>query len=154
MAKALQQCRTAGVLWAEAIAMEPRAQQKTKSSDALKACDNDAHVILAVSRLFWRDRKEEKARSWCNRAVTLDPDFGDAWGNYYAFELQHGVPEQQQEVLRRCIAADPHHGDEWTSVSKDTRNIYKTTEQILKAVAAKMALGKYLPEALEKTSHH
>ena len=38
-------------------------------------------VILAVSRLFWRDRKEEKARSWCNRAVTIDPDLGDAWGN-------------------------------------------------------------------------
>ena len=84
----------------------------------LEACDNDAHVILAVSRLFWRgrregrarrgtslltrprrgfrrDRKEEKARSWCNRAVTLDPDLGDAWGNYYAFELQHGVPAQR-----------------------------------------------------------
>ena len=37
MAKALQQCKTAGLLWAEAIAMEQRAQQKTKSSDALKA---------------------------------------------------------------------------------------------------------------------
>lgn len=93
------QCRTAGILWAEAIAMEPRAQQKTKSSDALKACDNDPNVIMAVSRLFWRDRKEEKARSWCNRAVTLDPDLGDAWANYYAFELQHGVPEQQQVSL-------------------------------------------------------
>ena len=100
MAKALQQCRNAGTLWAEAIAMEPRAQQKTKSSDALKACDNDPHVIVAVSRLFWRDRKEEKARSWCNRAVTLDPDLGDAWANYYAFELQHGTEEQQKEVLQ------------------------------------------------------
>ena len=85
--------------------MEQRAQQKTKSSDALKACDNDPHVILAVSRLFWRDRKEEKARSWCNRAVTLDPDLGDAWGNYYAFELQHGTEEQQKEVSRTLTVA-------------------------------------------------
>ena len=30
--------------------------------------------------------------------VTLDPDLGDAWGNYYAFEVQHGTPEQQEEV--------------------------------------------------------
>mmetsp|Transcript_20137 Transcript_20137/g.34277 ORF Transcript_20137/g.34277 Transcript_20137/m.34277 type:complete len:213 (-) Transcript_20137:33-671(-) len=151
MAKALQQCRTAGILWAEAIAMEPRAQQKTKSSDALKACDNDPHVILAVSRLFWRDRKEEKARSWCNRAVTIEPDLGDAWGNYYAFEMQHGQPEQQAEVMRRCVAADPHHGDEWTRVSKDYESCAGwTTEQILRRVAASMALGKYLPEALEK----
>ena len=157
--------------------MEQRAQQKTKSSDALKACDNDPHVILAVSRLFWRDRKEEKARSWCNRAVTLDPDLGDAWGNYYAFELQHGAPaqhecvgmlgavaeppldlpigtpEQQEEVLRRCVAADPHHGDEWTRVSKDIEHCLGwSTEQILRRVAANMALGKYQPEVLERVA--
>jgi len=148
--KALQQCRTAGILWAEAISMEARAQQKTKSSDALKACDNDPHVILAVSRLFWRDRKEEKARSWCNRAVTLDPDLGDAWANYYAFELQHGTPEQQAEVLRRAVAADPHHGDEWTAVSKHPKHLRLATEELVKKVAAGMALGKYEPEALEK----
>ena len=35
-----------------------------------------------------------------NRAVTLDPDLGDAWGNYYAFELQHGTEEQQKEARR------------------------------------------------------
>jgi len=150
MPKALQQCRTGGILWAEAIAMEPRAQQKTKSSDALKACDNDPHVVLAVSRLFWRDRKEEKARSWCNRAVSIDPDLGDAWGNYVAFELSHGSPEQQAEVLRRCVAADPHHGDEWTRVSKDVRCMHWSSEQIVKRVAQNMALGKYEPEALEK----
>ena len=152
MAKALQQCRSAGILWAEAISMEPRAQQKTKSSDALKACDNDPHVILAVSRLFWRDRKEEKARSWCNRTVTLDPDLGDGWGNYYAFEKQHGTPEQQVDVLRRCLAADPHHGEEWCRVSKNIEQAANLTcEQILAKVAEHMALGIYEPEALERT---
>ena len=30
--------------------------------------------------------------------MTLDPDLGDAWANYYAFELQHGTEEQQKEV--------------------------------------------------------
>jgi pre-mRNA-processing factor 6 len=150
LAKALQQCRTAGILWAEAISMEARAQQKSKSSDALKACDNDPHVILAVSRLFWRERKEEKARSWCNRAVTLDPDLGDAWANYFAFESQHGTPEQQAEVLRRAVAADPHHGDEWTAVSKNPRNLRCSTDELVKRVAENMALNKYEMEALEK----
>ena len=150
LAKALQQCRTAGILWAEAISMEARAQQKSKSSDALKACDNDPHVILAVSRLFWRERKEEKARSWCNRAVTLDPDLGDAWANYFAFESQHGTPEQQTEVLRRAVAADPHHGDEWTAVSKNPRNLRCSTDELVKRVAENMALNKYEMEALEK----
>ena len=152
MPKALQQCRTAGILWAESITMEPRAQQKTKSSDALKACDNDPHVILTVSRLFWRDRKEEKARSWCNRAVTIDPNLGDAWGNYVAFELAQGSPEQQAEVIKRCVNADPHHGDEWTRVSKDVRCLKWSTEQIVRKVAQNMALGKWEPEALEKSA--
>ena len=150
MPKALQQCRTAGILWAESISMEQRAQQKTKSSDALKACDNDPHVILAVSRLFWRDRKEEKARPWCNRAVTIDPDLGDAWANYVAFETAQGTPEQLEEVVRRCVAADPKHGDEWTRVSKDVKHLTWSTEQVVKLVAKNMALGKYEPEALER----
>ena len=108
------------------------------------------NVILAVSRLFWRERKEEKARSWCNRAVTLDPDLGDAWANYFAFESQHGTPEQQTEVLRRAVAADPHHGDEWTAVSKSPRNLRCSTDELVKRVAENMALNKYEMEALEK----
>lgn len=31
MAKALQECPTSGILWAESIFMEPRPQRKTKS---------------------------------------------------------------------------------------------------------------------------
>lgn len=50
MAEALQKCPTSGLLWAEAIKMEPRLQRKTKGIDALKKCDNDPHVLLAVAR--------------------------------------------------------------------------------------------------------
>jgi pre-mRNA-processing factor 6 len=37
----------------------------------------------------------EKARSWFNRAVTLNPDIGDHWAHFYKFECQFGTPEQQ-----------------------------------------------------------
>lgn len=47
---ALQECPTSGVLWAEAIEMEPTPQQKAKSVDALNRCDNDPHVIIAVAK--------------------------------------------------------------------------------------------------------
>lgn len=50
IAKALQECPTSGLLWAEAIFMEPRPQRKTKSVDALKKCEHDPHVLLAVSK--------------------------------------------------------------------------------------------------------
>ena len=47
---ALQECPTAGILWADAIFMEPRPQRKSKSVDACKKCEHDAHVLLAVSK--------------------------------------------------------------------------------------------------------
>lgn len=45
MAKALQECPTAGRLWAEAIFMESRPQRKTKS------------VRLFCNENFWRELK-------------------------------------------------------------------------------------------------
>lgn len=47
---AMQECPTSGILWAEAIFMESRPQRKTKSVDALKRCEHDCHVLLAVAR--------------------------------------------------------------------------------------------------------
>jgi hypothetical protein len=48
-------------------------------------------VILAVARLFWEERKIEKARTWFNRGVTADPDLGDLWAFFLKFEMQHGT---------------------------------------------------------------
>jgi pre-mRNA-processing factor 6 len=56
----------------------------------------------------------------------------------YKFELQHGNEEQQQLVLKKCIDADPRHGQAWIKVSKDTSNTRLKTEQILKRVVASL----------------
>eukprot|EP00198_Chlamydomonas_reinhardtii_P003302 XP_001692638.1 splicing factor, component of the U4/U6-U5 snRNP complex [Chlamydomonas reinhardtii] len=136
LAKALQDCPTSGPLWAEAISMAPRPARKTKATDALKRCDNDPHVVAAVAQLFWADRKVEKARSWFNRAVTLNPDIGDHWAQFYKFECQFGTPEQQADVSSRCAAAEPHHGERWCRVSKDTRNAHQPPEVLLRRTVA------------------
>ncbi|CAM9224613.1 unnamed protein product [Ectocarpus sp. 6 AP-2014] len=136
MAKALQECPGSGVLWAEEILVAQRAEQKSKSLEALKRCDNDPHVITAVARRFWADRKYAKARKWFNRAITLDPNMGDAWAAYYAFELQQGTEVEQKDVLDRCVAAEPAHGELWTSVSKTTENRRLDKASILKKVVA------------------
>lgn len=47
----MQECPNSGILWAEAIFLEARPQRKTKSVDALKRCEHDPHVLLAVSKL-------------------------------------------------------------------------------------------------------
>ena len=92
-----------------------------------------------------------KARSWFNRAVKLNPDYGDAWVYYYKFELQFGtevcaadlpfVPNQQcvvsfhqaqhEDVLKHCLTAEPRHGELWQSISKSPANWRFNTRQIL-----------------------
>lgn len=134
MARALQECPSSGILWATSIEMVPRPQRKTKSLDAHKKCDHDPYVTVAVAKLFWHDRKVDKARSWLNRAVTVAPDIGDHWALYYKFELQHGTEEDQKDVVKRCIAAEPKHGEKWQSISKAVENSHQPTEAILKKV--------------------
>ena len=63
----IQECPTSGRLWALAIEMEAKPQRKTRSVDAMKKCEHDPHVLLAVSRLFWSDRKVQKCRDWMAR---------------------------------------------------------------------------------------
>ncbi|XP_056171510.1 protein STABILIZED1 [Syzygium oleosum] len=140
MAKALQECPTSGIVWAASIEMAPRPQRKTKTADAFKKCNNDPHVFVALAKLFWHDRKVDKARTWLNRAVTLKPDVGDFWALYYKFELQHGTEDTQKDVLMRCVAAEPKYGEKWQVISKAVKNSHQPTEAILKKVV--VALGK------------
>jgi len=151
MSRALQECPESGILWAEDITYSPQPQQKSKSVDALKKCDNNPHVIVAVARLLERDRKYAKARKWFNRAVTLNPDLGDSWIYYYAFELKlqsvgggaEGTGEGAQgggaeEVLKNCVAADPRHGELWCAVSKQTEFRRLDTAGVLKRAVERL----------------
>ncbi|RWS26275.1 pre-mRNA splicing factor-like protein [Leptotrombidium deliense] len=135
MAKAMQECPNSGILWAELIFMENRPQRRSKSYDALKRCDNDSHVVLACSKLFWIERKIVKAREWFNRTVKIDPNFGDSWAYFYKFELMFGNEEEQDSVIQRCIKAEPRHGEEWCKVSKDIKNWKLKITDILEIVA-------------------
>jgi hypothetical protein len=36
------------------------------------------------------------------RAVTLNPDFGDAWAYWYKLEMQHGTDDTRKQVIQRC----------------------------------------------------
>lgn len=66
---AMQECPNSGILWAESIFMESRPQRKTRSVDALKRCEHDPHVLLAVSKLvpernLWSLFTRNSATSW------------------------------------------------------------------------------------------
>ena len=141
MARALQECPTSGRLLAENISTAPKVQQKSKSADAIKRCPEDPYVIVAVASLFEFDRKNDKARKWFDRAVVLNPDLGDSWARYYAFELEAGTKEQQERVKERCVAAEPKHGELWAGVMKDMANRTKSVAEGL-MLAAQIVLKK------------
>jgi pre-mRNA-processing factor 6 len=138
MAKALQECPSDGSLLAENIYMSPRVQQKSKSADAIKRCPEDPRVIAAVASLFASDRKIEKARKWFDRAVLLDPDLGDSWARFYAFELRINDQDRLEAIRKRCVQAAPRHGELWAQVLKEVSNRTRSTSDILEMVSKKI----------------
>jgi pre-mRNA-processing factor 6 len=145
MARALQECPDSGILWAEELLACSKQQQKSKSIEADKRCNNDPHVVIAIARLFETDRKYPKARKWFERAVTLAPRLGDAWIYLYAFELRQAKMAKLSEktcepILAQCTAAQPNSGELWCAVAKKTENRRKDVGTILKLGAAGVLL--------------
>jgi len=91
LARGLQECPASGLLWSMSIWSEPRPMRKSRSVDALKKSADNPVIICTVARLFWVERKIEKARQWFGRAVATDADLGDLWGWWLKFERQHGT---------------------------------------------------------------
>ena len=135
MAKALRECPDSGLLWAEQVRSASRPQRKSRSVDALKRCGDDCNVVAAVARLFWIDRKLDKARTWFHRVCTLDPNNGDHWAVFYKFEGKNGTHEAAEAVLSRCVDAKPTKGEVWCAVRKDPKRWHNSIEQVLKKTA-------------------
>ncbi|KAG6380044.1 hypothetical protein JVT61DRAFT_8124 [Boletus reticuloceps] len=137
LSRGLQECPTSGILWSMAIWAEPRPTRKSRSVDALKKSKDNSIVTCTVARLFWAERKVEKARQWFSRSVATEQDRvqGDHWAWWLKFERQHGTTEYVADVVKQCIAAEPHRGPMWQSVAKDDRNVGKNIKEMLELVA-------------------
>jgi pre-mRNA-processing factor 6 len=118
--------------------LEPRTQRKPRSLEAIKKVDSDPVLFVAVARIFWGDRKLDKAQSWFEKALVLDADQGDSWAWYYRFLCQHGTEAKRGEVVTKCVLNEPRHGEVWQAVAKKPENARKGTEEILKLVAAEL----------------
>jgi pre-mRNA-processing factor 6 len=153
MAKALQEVPNSGLLYAESILnLEPRTQRKPRALEAIKKVDNDPILFVTIARIFWAERKLEKAQNWFEKAILLDSDLGDTWAWYYKFLLQHGTDvsisphvgdfktnvrqEKRADVIAKATLSEPRHGEVWQTVSKDPKNSGKKIDDILKMVAA------------------
>ncbi|KAJ5172343.1 hypothetical protein N7492_004936 [Penicillium capsulatum] len=137
MAKALQEVPASGLLWSENIwHLEPRAQRKARSLEAIKKVDNDPILFITVARIFWGERRLEKAQTWFEKAIVSDSDYGDGWAWYYKFLQQHGTEDKRSDVASKCVTTEPKHGEIWQSIAKDPANASKSTEEVLKIVAS------------------
>lgn len=140
LSDALRECPKSGTLWATRIfSLSPLTKRKPLSLEAIKANDQSPLIRVAVARVFWEKRELAKAQKYFEQAIALDPDFGDGWGWYYKFLVQHGEPEKREEVMGQCVSVEPRHGDVWERVRKDVKNWRKGTEEILKLVAEELA---------------
>ncbi|KAK9453054.1 PRP1 splicing factor, N-terminal-domain-containing protein [Dipodascopsis uninucleata] len=137
-AKALQECPLSGQLWAESIWMESRTQRKPRFVDALRKCENDPILIASVARLFWAERKVDKAKSWLERAIKADSDVGDHWALFYKFLQQYGTDEERADLIAKFKVADPHHGEIWPAVVKDVNNFGRSKQDLLLLAAEKV----------------
>ena len=139
MAQALQEVPDSGLLWSERIwHLEPRTQRKSRSLEAIRKNDNDPILYVTVARIFWGERRLDKAATWFQKAAVIDADYGDTWAWWYKFLLQHGTEEKQQDVISKCVLNEPKHGEIWQSVSKVPENAKLNTEEILKLVTKKL----------------
>lgn len=87
-----------------AIWSEPRPTRKSRSADALRKSADDPLILSTVARLFWAERKIEKARQWFERALTANSDLGDNWGWWLKFERQHGVAVRKHIQQLLCLS--------------------------------------------------
>ena len=100
MAKALQEVPNSGILWSESIwYLEPRTQRRPRSLEAIKKVENDPVLFVTVARIFWGERRLEKAASWFEKAIFLDSDLGDTWAWYFKFLMQHGTDVSFETLL-------------------------------------------------------
>jgi len=128
-----------GLLWAEKIwHLTERKQRKPRAVEAVKEAENDPVLLVAVARIFWGERRLEKAQNWFERALVRDSDLGDSWAWYYKFLCEHGTDEKRAEVVKKCVSVEPRHGEVWQRVAKDPKNAHKSVEEILKMVAAEI----------------
>ncbi|KAF4996573.1 hypothetical protein FGRMN_4414 [Fusarium graminum] len=139
MAKAQQEVPNSGLLWAEQIwHLEARTQRKARSLEAIKKVESDPILLSAVARIFWGDRKLEKAQNWFEKALVADSDCGDSWAWYYRFLCQHGTEEKRADVMTKCVLNEPRHGEVWQAIAKKPANARKSCEEILKLVAEEL----------------
>ena len=148
MSRALSECPKSGVLVAERILyLEDRTRRKTAALQAMRTLDeNDKHVFIAIARIFWGQRALEKAVTWFEKAIKVDPDYADGWVWFNAFLQKHGSEEKKHELVNQFALEEPRHGEIWQKVAKAPENLGKSAEELLRLTVDEVHDAKWRVE--------
>lgn len=102
---------------------------------------NDPYVFIAIGKIFWVEKKQNKARKFLARAAELDKDNGDTWLHLLEFEKMYGDANNVAKVKVDFLKADPHHGEMWCKEFKKVANWRKDRFEILNSM--RVVLPKY-----------
>ncbi|KAI9675608.1 MAG: hypothetical protein M1817_000974 [Caeruleum heppii] len=139
MAKALQELSTSGLLWAESIwHFEARTHRKTRTVEALRTVESDPYLFVTAARVFWSERKTDKARSWFEKAILAQSDLGDSWGWYAKFLEEYGTDEARADLRAKIVLAEPKYGEVWQAVAKAPGHARWGVEKILEEVVKRL----------------
>lgn len=101
------------------LRLNQKPREKKKIVDALNACQDDPYVNLSVAKLFWKERKNEKARKWIEKAILLNKNIADSWAALYFFLLNIANDKNEAQNIYNTIIRDkPKIGRLWNQVKK------------------------------------
>jgi len=131
LSKGLKEIPNSGLLWSLAIDLEKPQNKHAKAADALSKQEHSEHIMTSIGKIYMIERNVEKARRWFENALSVNPDYGDAWVYHYKNEVLFGNEQRVEDILTKCESANPHHGEIWVSLSKKVENWKLKTKDIL-----------------------
>jgi len=114
--------------------MEPQATRLRKSTDAVNHAKTDPYVFIAIGKIFWAEKKINKARKFFERATELGKDNADTWLHLLALEKAHGDASSVEKVKQDFIKANPKHGELWCAERKKPENWRRDRFELLSSI--------------------
>lgn len=128
---AIRECPKNGELLGMLVEIEPKAGRIRVARNALESCEYEIEPMNVLARIFWLELKKEKATTWFERSLLVNALNGDTWAYYYLFLQENEEEAQKNEVLKRCIQAEPREGRLWKLQSERPVHWNFSTEKLL-----------------------
>lgn len=101
--------------------------------DALKATNNAAEIFLHIGVSLWKDKQQEKAQQWVERALRADCTNGDCWMWMTMCSDKVGNADDRARIKNEFEKNmdDITGGSYWLGVANSPNNLCKTPHEIL-----------------------